>query len=126
MRLALTAKFRVIPPGRSRPALWLRVRRVSAQGVEHRAGGAQIRRLESFGELVVDRRENLSRPIRPILGQPQASEAERALAALGPNAAPWWRAKAIRVLEQAGAASAARSADARAIEERLGLERPQS
>ncbi|MDQ2967314.1 MAG: AAA family ATPase [Actinomycetota bacterium] len=46
--------------------------------------------------------------------------AERALAELG-DRAPWWRAKAIRVLEQAGAAGADLLEDARKIEASLGI-----
>jgi tetratricopeptide (TPR) repeat protein len=46
--------------------------------------------------------------------------AERTLALLG-DRAPWWRAKAIRVLEQAGAASTDLLETARTIEARLGI-----
>ena len=49
-----------------------------------------------------------------------AGEAERVLAALG-DRAPWWRRKAIRVLEDVGAASAALAREARAIDAQLGL-----
>jgi class 3 adenylate cyclase/tetratricopeptide (TPR) repeat protein len=49
-----------------------------------------------------------------------AGAAERALAALG-DRAPWWRAKAIRALEQAGAASADSLEEARTIEAWLGI-----
>ncbi|MGZ4408119.1 MAG: hypothetical protein ACXVY6_04905 [Gaiellaceae bacterium] len=35
--------------------------------------------------------------------------------------APWWRSKAIRVLEQAGAAEPAQLKEARSIEAHLGI-----
>jgi class 3 adenylate cyclase/tetratricopeptide (TPR) repeat protein len=49
-----------------------------------------------------------------------AGAADRALAELG-DRAPWWRAKAIRVLEQAGAASPDQLEEARTIEASLGI-----
>ena len=52
-----------------------------------------------------------------------AAQAERTLARLG-DGAPWWRAKAIRVLEQAGAGDASLAREARSIEEQLRIARP--
>jgi hypothetical protein len=49
-----------------------------------------------------------------------AEEARRALALLGENG-PWWRAKAIRLLEAAGEADATQVALADELEGRLGL-----
>jgi class 3 adenylate cyclase/tetratricopeptide (TPR) repeat protein len=49
-----------------------------------------------------------------------AAEAERALAETT-GRAPWWRVKAIRVLEQAGGASTALVDEARSLESRLGI-----
>jgi len=49
-----------------------------------------------------------------------ASEAERALTLLE-SRAPWWRAKAIRALEQAGAATAPMLKEAATIENGLGI-----
>jgi hypothetical protein len=46
--------------------------------------------------------------------------AEEALAETA-GRAPWWRAKAIRVLERAGAANAHLVDEARSIERRLGI-----
>jgi hypothetical protein len=47
-------------------------------------------------------------------------EAERALTLLE-SRAPWWRAKAIRALEQAGAATAPTLKEAATIENGLGI-----
>src|SRR5271163_1386011 len=44
------------------------------QRIEHSAGGAQICCPKAFGEPVVDRRENLSRVIRPGLPDPQTGQ----------------------------------------------------
>jgi tetratricopeptide (TPR) repeat protein len=52
-----------------------------------------------------------------------AGAAERSLVLLG-DRAPWWRAKAIRALERAGAASPDTIEEARAIEARLGIPSP--
>jgi class 3 adenylate cyclase/tetratricopeptide (TPR) repeat protein len=49
-----------------------------------------------------------------------AEEARRALTALPPRA-PWWRAQAVRVLEQAGAADEELAAEAAQIERELGI-----
>ncbi|MDX6407853.1 MAG: hypothetical protein QOE13_924 [Gaiellaceae bacterium] len=48
------------------------------------------------------------------------AEAERALVLLE-SRAPWWRAKAIRILEQGGAANARQLEEARTVEARLGI-----
>jgi tetratricopeptide (TPR) repeat protein len=48
------------------------------------------------------------------------AEAERALAATAASA-PWWRAKAIRILQQAGAAAEPLVDEAKSIEARLGI-----
>jgi hypothetical protein len=59
---------------------------------------------------------------RLLLGRDEAQgAAAKANSALAVIRAPWWRSKAIRVLEQAGGASADLVEEGRTIETRLGI-----
>ncbi|MGZ4418258.1 MAG: ATP-binding protein, partial [Gaiellaceae bacterium] len=59
---------------------------------------------------------------RLLLGRDEAENAAaQANGALAVIRAPWWRSKAIRVLEQAGAAEPAQLKEARSIEAHLGI-----
>jgi class 3 adenylate cyclase/tetratricopeptide (TPR) repeat protein len=78
--------------------------------------------------LEVGRPTGLSRGVegllraRLLLGRDEAENAAaQASNALGVIRAPWWRSKAIRVLEQAGGASADLLEEARTIEAHLGI-----